>query len=127
MTITTTSALSSTNITNLPTMTFIAGTFKRLDFYVYDPQGSPIDISGFSGFSWKMCPYGRPEIVTLEKSGTYDATSTDKNRFIVYLYSTDTSTLSGKYLQQPVITTSTGYEFRVGQGYMIILPAIGSS
>jgi hypothetical protein len=61
----------------------------------------------------------------LLKSGVYRSDWGLHNRFTIYLYSTDTITLSGKYIQQPVLIGNPGYEFRLGQGIINIVPASG--
>lgn len=120
------STFTSLSIFNIPEISIIGGTYKKLNFYVYDAAKNPIDISSFT-FDWKMCPYGRPEIVSLSKTGVYDTTFLDKNRFYVEIFSTETISMSGKYVHQPIIKALTGFEFRMAQGYIIVLPAIGLS
>lgn len=115
--------LSAFSITTLPDRNFIAGTYQEIDFEVYDEGGSPVDISGFT-YAWYMSPYGEPSITTLSKTGAYIST-TNKNKFRIVLYSTDTLSLSGKFVQQPVITTSPGNDHRPAQGYIIITAALG--
>ncbi len=117
-----TATFNNLMITNIQEVSFIGGTYKELVFDVYDAYNTPIDISTFS-CNWVLSPYGQPDYVALSKTGVIDTTCTDKNRFIVYLYSNDTIGLSGKYVQQPVITANPGYEFRLGQGYVYISPS----
>lgn len=117
-----TATFNSLSITSLCEVSFIGGTYKELTFDVFDASGTPIDISTFT-CSWVLCPYGQPDYVALSKTGVYDTTCTDKNRFTVYLYSNDTIALSGKYVQQPIIVANPGYEFRLAQGYINIMPA----
>lgn len=110
-------------ITSLSELTLIAGTYRELSYDVYDSAGSPVDISGWT-YDWCLAPYGQPNIVSIVKSGVSRSGDGYSNRFTIYLYSTDTETLYGKYIYQPVLIANPGYEFRLGQGYMNIIPAI---
>jgi hypothetical protein len=107
----------------LTEITFIAGTYKELTFDVYRASGSPIDISSWT-YGWVLSPFGQPSVASVTKNGIFRTDCTDKNRFTIYLYSSDTSGLSGKYIQQPIITATADYEFRTGQGYINIIPAL---
>ena len=116
-----------TTFTSLATISieeksFIGGTYTELTFDVFTPSGSPIDISTFS-YAWSMSPYGQPEVATIYKTGIFDVSNVDKNRFTVYLYSYDTVGVFGKYVQQPILVGNPGYEYRLGQGYINIIPA----
>lgn len=113
---------SSITTTSLTEISFIGGSYKELTFAVKDSAGSPIDISSFT-YSWILSPYGEPETSSLVKAGVFRTDVTDKNEFTVYLYSDETVNLSGKYIQQPILVGSPGYEFRMAQGYITILPA----
>ncbi len=116
--------LSSISVNTLAEETFIAGTYKEISFDAYDVDGNAVDMSTFT-CTWVLSPFGKPDIVSLSKSCTFRTDVADKNRFTLYLPSTDTASLSGKYVQQPVITGNPGYEFRLGQGYVNILAANG--
>ncbi|MCK9436688.1 MAG: hypothetical protein M0Q12_05715 [Synergistaceae bacterium] len=120
---TTIPTLSNININSLDEKTFIAGTYQELPFDVFDSYGNPINISTFT-CTWVLSPFGQPNTVSLSKTGEYQAGYATHNRFIVCLYSTDTASLSGKYVQQPIVTGNPGYEFRMGQGYVNIIDAI---
>jgi len=117
--------LSSININSLTEKTFIAGTYQEFTFDVFDSAGDPIDISTFA-FSWVLSPFGQPNSVSLSKTGIYRTDYVLGNRFTVYVISTDTINLAGKYVQQPIVTANPGYEFRMGQGYVNIIDAIVS-
>lgn len=110
--------LSYTQINSLDEISFIGGTYYTLEFTVYNQNGSPANLSGAT-CSWKMSPYGSPDIITLSYSGTITGTST----FEVYLLSADTLALSGKYVHQPLIVES-GKDYRSQQGIINITPAI---
>lgn len=114
--------LNNFSITSLSEDTFIGGTYREFTYDVFDPNGDPIDISSFT-YTWILSPYGQPEIATLSKTGVFRSDYALNNRFTVYLYSDDTVNLSGKYTQQPVIVCTPGYEFRMTQGYVNIIPA----
>jgi len=105
----------------LSEITFIAGTYKELVFDVYDNGGRAINMGAFT-CEWYMSPFGQPSVISASANGVYQS----DNRFIVYLDSTVTSGLSGKYVHQPVIIGNPGYEYRPAQGHINIVPAIGA-
>jgi hypothetical protein len=70
-----------------------------------------------------LCPYGEYDITSLEKDGVI-ATSTS---FTITFNTSDTIGLSGKYLQQTIVTDTSGNTFRAGQGTVLIFPAIATS
>jgi hypothetical protein len=111
-------------INNITDWTFIAGTDKLATFTVYQETGLNIlNITGAT-ITWYLCPYGQPTIVSLQKT----ATITDPTNGIctVAIADTDTTTFSGKYIQQLSVTDSSGNVFRPGQGLVLISPAIHS-
>lgn len=118
-----TSRLTNISTITLPEETFIGGTYKELVFDVFDLGGNPVDITSAST-AWVLAPFGRPEDALVYKTGVYQETD-NKNRFAIFLYSTDTQSLSGKYIHQPIITTASPIEFRPEQGYINIIPAVG--
>jgi len=103
----------------LDEITFIGGTNYTLTFNVYNSNGTSANLAG-KDCGWKMCPFGYPEIVTLEYSS---CTQTGANTFEVVIPSADTLTLSGKYVHQPIITDGTE-DYRSEQGLINIDPAI---
>jgi len=121
----TTNTFANLSINSLLEQSYIAGTYIELPFDVFDADGNAVDISTFT-YTWLLSPYGQPSTVTLTKSGVFQSAVVAQNRFIVYLYSTDTSGLSGKYVHQPVIVSNPGYEFRMGQGFITFIPQIGT-
>jgi len=121
----TTNTFANLSINSLLEQSYIAGTYMELPFDVFDADGNAVDISAFT-YTWLLSPYGQPSTVTLTKSGVFQSAVVAQNRFIVYLYSTDTSGLSGKYVHQPVIVSNPGYEFRMGQGFITFIPQIGT-
>lgn len=118
--------INNFSIISLEEATFIGGTYKELTFEVLDESGTPVDISTYSTY-WALSPYGKPDSVSLLKPGVYRTDCTSKNRFTIYLYSYDTSGLSGKFIQQPVLILREGYEFRLGQGIINIVSSIGGT
>jgi len=119
-----TSTFSTISSITLCEETMIAGTYKELSFDAFDADSNPIDISSFT-YTWMLSPFGHPEVVSVSKIGVFRSDISNKNRFTIYLLSTDTASLSGKYIHQPVISGNPGYDFRLGQGYINILPANG--
>jgi len=118
--------INNFSIISLEEATFIGGTYRELTFEVLDETGMPVDISTYST-SWALSPYGKPDSVSLLKPGVFRTDCTSKNRFTIYLYSYDTSGLSGKFIQQPVLILRAGYEFRLGQGVINIVSSIGGT
>ena len=108
-------------VNNLDSFSFIAGTVQILRFNVVDGSGNGINVSG-ADCGWLMSPLGQPNIITLNKDAT--PAGTPNNQFSVTLTSADTLTLSGKYIQQPVLLDLGGSAYRVGQGIINIIPAI---
>jgi hypothetical protein len=108
----------------LSEISFIGGTYKEISYDIFDENGNAVDISSFT-CTWALSPYGNPNGLALLKTGIYKTDWSLHNRFTVYLYSTDTVNLSGKYIQQPVLMGNPGYEFRLGQGVINIIPASG--
>jgi len=106
-------------ITYLADETFIGGTHKTLDFLLYNEYESPLAVAGGT-LTWLLCPYGEFNQAVLQKSGVIS----DTYMFTVTLASSDTLTLAGKYIQQVIVTDSSGDTYRAGQGNIIILPAI---
>lgn len=106
-------------INSLEEFAFIAGTSYTLNFTAYDSDGvTPLDLGGAT-IKWVLTPYGQSYNV-LQITGVITGTST----FSVTITSADTASLSGKYIQQPVIIAFTGEVYRSAQGVVLILPAI---
>lgn len=104
-------------INSLEEFGFIAGTSYTLNFNVYEENGvTPLDMGGAT-FKWVLSPYGQNYSV-LEKTGTITGVGTAE----VQLNTADTETLSGKYIQQPVIVSFSGEEYRPGQGVILMVP-----
>lgn len=101
----------------LEPFSFIGGTEYYLDYTIYDDDGiTPIDIAAGSA-KLIVFRYGYPNVIVIERAGVLSATT---GRFDVTLQKTDTISLSGKFIQQPVYVDFYGKEFRLGQGEFII-------
>lgn len=104
-------------INSLTEFGFIAGTEYTLNYNVYEEDGiTPLDMGGAT-FKWVLSRYGQNENI-LEKTGSITGIGTAT----VSLSAEDTELLSGKYIQQPVIISFGGEEYRPGQGVILIIP-----
>jgi len=108
-------------INSLGEISFIAGTEYTLIFDVYDINGSPLSLSG-STCTWTLSPYGQPEYAIMTKTGIISGSIS--NEFSITLGLTDTETLSGKYIQQPIVVDILGNENRPAQGVLTLIPRI---
>jgi hypothetical protein len=108
-----------TTMYDLEEIQFIAGTQQELTFAIFDSSGSPMNLAG-STCTYVVAPYGQSNAV-LTKSATSGSSS---NQMVVTLASADTSNLSGKYTQMPVIVTLAGSEYRPSLGIVQIIPRI---
>jgi hypothetical protein len=108
-------------INQLEETVFIAGTKFTLYFVAYEDDG--VNRKNLTGITpkWVLSPYGQTSYTALQKTST--VTSAAQGEFKVELVTTDTLTLSGKYIQQPVIGESPN-QYRLAQGIVTILPAI---
>lgn len=106
-------------INSLEEFGFIAGTPYTLTYNVYEEDGvTPLDMSGAT-FKWVLTPYGQSYNI-LEITGTI----VDIGVASVTLATEDTLLLSGKFIQQPIIISFSGEEYRQGQGVILISPAV---
>jgi hypothetical protein len=108
-----------TSIYDLPEIDFIAGTQQTLSFAIFDSSGSPMSLLG-STCTYVLAPYGQSSAVVTKTATAGSAT----NIMSVTLASGDTATLSGKFIQQPVITTIDSIEYRPSIGIVQIIPRI---
>jgi hypothetical protein len=112
---------SVNNIADLP---FIAGTDKTLTFTCYAENGiDKVNLTGAT-VTWYLCPWGQTSIISLQKTGTL--TDPTNGVFTITILDTDTTSFSGKYIQQLSIQDVSGKVFRPGQGLVFISPAIHS-
>ena len=110
-------------VNTLEEIYMIAGSTHTLYYDIYDENDVPMDMSGAS-IELRICEFGRPSNVTLIKSGEYIGSPI--NRFRVELDTEDTAHLSGKYVQQPIVTDYLEQEYLPAQGYITIAPRIHS-
>jgi hypothetical protein len=104
-------------LNNLPEISFTAGTDKTLVFTVYDENG--LDLLNVVSAVWALCPYGEFGTTMLTKAGSIVGSVVT-----VSLTTVNTSSLSGKYIQQLKVVDTSGKTFITGQGTVIITPAI---
>lgn len=128
---------SYSSLNTLEDTSFIGGNTFYLDFNVYDDNGVMIDLSGKS-LEWKLAPYGQKNINILIKTETpyvsggvtYGGGVTDFDIYTkrVTLDSSDTESLSGKYVQQVVVIEilpdTTVITYKPSQGVITILSDI---
>lgn len=107
-------------INSLQDFSVIAGAEFTLVYNVYEQDGlTPLDLGGATTYV-VLSPYGQTDYNILQKTGTITATNT----FEVVLLGTDTAAFSGWYIQQPVIYSFTGKEYRPAQGRILFSPQI---
>lgn len=108
------------SINSLEEFSMIAGSTRTLEFTVYEEDGvNLLDLTGAT-IKWSLCPFGDFSYNVLQKNGVITGAGT----FTVSLTSSDTSSLSGKYIQQPTITDFNGKIFKPSQGTVLIIPQI---
>lgn len=120
-------------VNNLEKTIFIGGTQFIFTFKLWDENGSPLNVSAGT-CKWVLCPYGDPNYAVITKTTANGGISiiasggiNEPSQMIVTLTVNDTLSLSGEFIQQPIITDFYGKTFRPGQGIVIIKPAIKSS
>ena len=106
---------------DLDPISFIAGTEQELTFYIYDsPSGSSTkDLSGAT-CTWEMARYGSDSTLVTKAAVV---SGSPINMMVVTLASSDSETLSGKFIHQPVITEGDT-EYRPSQGIINIFAQI---
>ena len=112
--------INYTSINGLGEFSFIAGNDYTLVYNVYGEDGvSPMDLGGGS-VKVVLSPYGQFDYNILQLDGVISGTF--NNIITVTIESADTINLSGKYIQQLVITSFGGKEYRPAQGNILIIP-----
>lgn len=112
--------ISYATINSLEETSLIAGSDFTLEFNAFEDDGvTPLDLGGATT-KLVLSPYGQTDYTILQLNGIITATS----KFEVVLSSSDTEDLSGKYIQQPIITSFGGKEYRPAQGVILFIPRI---
>jgi len=104
---------------SLPTISFIAGSDYKVNFYTYNTGGNPVNINAGT-MDWYLSPYGSLDTLTLHLNGIAGAS----NLFVLSINGSSTSALHGVYTYQPKITDFSGKPIKTGQGMVIIRKAI---
>lgn len=82
---------------NLDEVSFIGGTTYNLDFKLQNTSGSYVSLVGKT-FTWQMSPYGSKSTISASKTGI---SLVDDDYIVrITLSSSDTQSLSGKYIHQ---------------------------
>lgn len=97
----------------------IGGDERTLNFTVYDENGTPVSLNSATCV-WKLAEYGLEDYAVVTKAGVV----TGSNTWKIDLEEADTILLSGKYIQQPLVTEASGKTHPSYQGTIIILPRI---
>lgn len=95
-----------------------AGSHKTITFAVYDSDDNPVSLSGATT-TWYLSPYGNSSPVITKETTSGSST----NQFIVNITGDDTSSLSGKFIQQYKTVDASGSSFRPSSGIITIFPA----
>jgi hypothetical protein len=105
------------NLNNLPETTFEAGGEQVLTFTLYDE--SEIDSLNAVSATWQLCPYGDFKTISV----AIEETDIDDPMFTISISPDQTIALSGKYIQQVLVTDEDDNTFITGQGIVIITPS----
>lgn len=108
-------------VNDLSEDSFIAGSYKVITFTFTDSNGDAVDLSTFLSLNWVMARYGS-SIAVLSKEASY--TGTPINKMTITLSSSDTSSLSGKYIHQPILTDAYSNIHKPSQGILTISSGI---
>lgn len=113
-----------TDINQLEEFSFIAGNEYKIYFTAYQGDGiTPLNLES-SDVYWVLSPYGQPDYRVSKITGEVNPDSLGTNVFLIEVSSLITSSLSGKYIHQPVIVSFSGKEYRPCQGIVLIIPQI---
>ena len=111
---------SYATLNSLGEFSFIAGSQFEIDFTAYQSDGvNPMDLGGATVY-WVLAPYGQPDYTVVQITGTVTGTNT----FSFTIPFATSSTLSGKYIHQPIIVSFGGLEYRPAQGILTVIPTI---
>lgn len=109
------------NINNLAEDIFTAGSTRTYDFYALDENGAAIDLSTAQSISWNMSRYGSSSLL-IGKTPTLPGSPVNLARVVID--SSDTLTISGKFIHQFVVVDLAGKTHIPGQGIITINPRI---
>lgn len=112
------------NSYNLAQIQFIGGNTIDLTFNVLDSSGAVVDLNGAT-IVWNLRQYGNfftSAVITKSSTIASEILIIDASNgiFKVFLLSSDTTSLNGKFVQQPVITDFADNTFIPDQGIIII-------
>lgn len=105
----------------LPELVFIGGSYQELEFEIFGQGGQKIELYGYS-IKWVMFPYGQQDLIVIEKNDSSEKNIkiTEHNTFIVYLNSTETEGLKGRFIHRPIITDIKGNKHIPAEGDIVI-------
>jgi len=105
-----------------PEKTYDAGSYVELYFNVWTSGSVLIDISNAYSAMWILSPVSQPNYPLITKTDRLLV----NGQMRVDLYSEDTKYLDGKYIQKPIIESIPNmYTYRLGQGVINFIPALG--
>ena len=106
----------------LETISFIAGTDQRIYFTVSDSASAVVNLTTATCY-WSMSPEGDPTYIAASAIGHPISGSPEK--YYADLVPSDTTELSGIFIQQPKIVDFLGKTFMPDQGKIIIWLDVG--
>lgn len=112
-------AYSSLSSYDLDPTSFIAGTEQKLSFFIYTSASIAMDLND-KDCTWEMARFGSSDTILTK---TAIVPGDPVNMMVVTLESSETASLSGKYIQQPVITSGSS-QYRPSQGVIQIYAQI---
>ena len=108
------------NINSLEETAFIAGTDFVFEYVMYEEDGiTPLDLGGGTA-KIVISSFGQFGYNILQLNGVISGAN--NNIITVESGSSQTANFSGKYIQQLVITSFGGKEYRPAQGVLLITP-----
>lgn len=108
-------------INSLSPLTMIAGNYRELNFYITDENGDVLMPSTGAVATWSLSYYDQPDLILFTKTGVFI-----NDHFVIYLLSTDTENLLGKFIQNPILQSGLGsFTYPLARGVVNIIPRIG--
>jgi hypothetical protein len=108
----------NSSIYSLDSMDMEAGSNQELTFTITSGS-SPVNLNA-STYSWWLAPFGSQTAVVTKTASISGAVSS----FTVALNNSDTSNLSGKYVQAYQVVLASGSYLKPGRGIVTILGGI---